>query len=587
MKKKFGIASIWLVAWLLITVFGGCTTIPGDARTMKPASLELAELMGNGINLSNTMEAYGHLNPGIDKAPRVYETLWGQPVTTKQMLLAMKKAGFDSIRIPVAWTNTMDFENGNYSIAAAYLDRVEEIVNYALDADMYVIINDHWDGSWWGMFGSAARETREKGMKLYIAMWKQIAERFSDYSNKLIFESANEELGSRLNDANVAQDSGTLSEDECYQTSNKINQTFVDTIRSSGGNNRDRFLLIAGYNTNIEKTCDDRFVMPTDKVVDKLLISVHYYDPWTYCGTDSVTRWGSTNEHKDMNDSLAAMKKFTDKGYGVIIGEYGPGPVLSDGKRKENIADYLRNFIDNCDLYGYVPMLWDIGGYFNRTKLRIDDEEIAALFVKRSHSAQSFRTTEEISATARKSLEAALERSKSYKEAAPALAGNGKAAAWIMYSSNDWAITYSVGDKYNPNSKTDGVIAKDTLITEAGTYTVSLDFTGTAKGYANSLAFSALGISNGEILFPGYIITIKEVVINGEPYTLKGIPYTTSDDKICTRVNLYNGWVGKIPPEARTASGDSSNVSPVVIDNKTLGNVKSISITFDYGLASH
>ncbi len=582
----FGIASVSLAASLLITVLGGCTTIAGDTRNKKPASIELAELMGNGINLSNTMEAYGHLNPGIKEAPRAYETLWGQPVTTKQMLLAMKKAGFDSIRIPVAWTNTMDFENGNYTITAAYLDRVEEIVDYALEADMYAVINDHWDGSWWGMFGSAARETREKGMKLYIAMWTQIAERFGNYSNRLIFESANEELGSRLNDANVAQDSGTLSEDECYETTNRINQIFVDTIRSSGGNNGERFLLIAGYNTDIEKTCDVRFVMPTDTIADRLLISVHYYNPWTYCGTDSITRWGSTKDHEAMNAALAKMTKFTNKGYGVIIGEYGPGPVLSDGTRKENLLDYNRNFLDNCDLYGYVPMLWDTGGYFNRAELRISDEGMAELYKKRSRSARSFRTPEEIGAAARQSLEAALERSRSYKESAPALAGNGKAVAWIMYSSNDWAITYSVGDQYNPNSKTDGVIARDALITGAGTYTVSLDFTGTARGYANSLAFSALGISNGEILFPGYIIEIKEVIINGEPYALKGVPYTTSDDKVCTRVNLYNGWVGKIPPEARTASGDSSNVSPVVIDNKTLGNVKSISITFDYGIAS-
>ena len=111
-------------------------------------AIEVAELMGNGINLGNTMEAYGHIEPGVGQEPTVYETLWGQPVTTKEMIAGMKESGFDSIRIPVAWTNAMNYESGDYTIGDEYLTRVSDIVNYALDADMYVIINDHWDGSW-------------------------------------------------------------------------------------------------------------------------------------------------------------------------------------------------------------------------------------------------------------------------------------------------------------------------------------------------------------------------------------------------------------------------------------------------------
>ena len=193
------------------------------------------------------------------------------------MIQSMKDAGFDTLRIPVAWTNAMDFENGDYTIGEHYLDRVEEIINYALDAGMYVIVNDHWDGGWWGKFGSATQEIRDAAMEMYISMWTQIAERYKDYPEQLIFESANEELGDRLNDKDLCPDSGTLSKNECYEMTNKINQTFVDTIRSTGGNNKDRFLLIAGYNTDIVHTCDDRFVMPTDTAKNKLLISVHYY----------------------------------------------------------------------------------------------------------------------------------------------------------------------------------------------------------------------------------------------------------------------------------------------------------------------
>lgn len=119
-----------------------------DLDLQSMTALELALQMGNGINLGNTMEAYGRPYLGTKADVSEYETFWGQPVTTLEMILAMKEAGFDSLRIPVAWTNMMDYEKGDYTINPAYLERVEEIVNYALAADMFVIINDHWDGGW-------------------------------------------------------------------------------------------------------------------------------------------------------------------------------------------------------------------------------------------------------------------------------------------------------------------------------------------------------------------------------------------------------------------------------------------------------
>jgi Endoglucanase len=549
-------------------------------------ALDVAKLMGNGINLGNTMEAYGHVSLGVDAEPSAYETLWGQPVTTKEMLIAMKKAGFDSVRIPVAWTNAINYESGDYTIKKAYMDRVEEIVNYALDADMYVVIDEHWDGSWWGMFGSAASDTRKKAMELYVSMWSQIAERFQNYSDKLIFESGNEELGSRLNDVDVSKDSGALTEDECYETTNKINQTFVDTIRGSGGNNSKRFLLIAGYNTNIKATIDSRFKMPKDSIPNRLLISVHYYDPWSYVGSEEASNWGSATEYKSQNEVLAMMKKFTDQGYGVIIGEYGVLPT-KDGHIKENTTNFIKNVLDNCDLYGYVPMLWDTSSIFVRKDLKINDESLAKLYKERNLSAQSSLSDKEITENAQKSLESGIAKGKEYDKdyVKPALNGDEKAVAWIMYNSNDNKVSYNVGDTYNPTSKTKGVVASDVKIKGAGTYTISLDFTGTTEGYANSMIFSAVGISNGELLFPGYFITIKDVKINGVPYKMTGVPFTTTDDKKSTRVNLYNAWMGAIPEEARMPGGDLSNVSATVLDNKTLGEVKTISVTFDYGPA--
>ena len=163
-------------------------------RIRSLTSLEAAALMGNGINLGNTMEAYGRKSLGITARVTAYETFWRQPVTTREMIRIMKAAGFDTLRIPVAWTNAMNFEYGDYTIGKNYLRRVGEIIGYALEEDMFVIVNDHWDGGWWGMFGSASQETRDKAMEMYISMWRQIAEEFKDYPHRLVFESANEEL---------------------------------------------------------------------------------------------------------------------------------------------------------------------------------------------------------------------------------------------------------------------------------------------------------------------------------------------------------------------------------------------------------
>ena len=274
--------TLLLLLFIVSIAVGGSAHGASEKRDLDlqaMTALELTFQMGLGINLGNTMEAYGRPHLGTGASPTDYETFWGQPITTADMIRAMKLAGFDSIRIPVAWTNTMDYEKGDYTINPAYLERVEEIVNYALAADMFVIINDHWDGGWWGMFGSADQETRQRAMDLFTAMWTQVGLHFRDYSHQLIFEVANEELGSRLNETSIALDSGYLSEDATYRVTNQLNQAFVDLIRSQGGNNAHRFLLVAGYNTDITRTIDDRFKMPTDTAQDKLLLSVHYYTP--------------------------------------------------------------------------------------------------------------------------------------------------------------------------------------------------------------------------------------------------------------------------------------------------------------------
>lgn len=114
-------------------------------------ALQFTKVMGNGINLGNTMEAAGADWLGYNAKPEQYETSWGQPVTTKEIFEAMKDAGFDSVRIPVAWTSTMDWRNGDFKINDDFMDRVKTLVDWALDAGLIVMINDHWDYQWWGL----------------------------------------------------------------------------------------------------------------------------------------------------------------------------------------------------------------------------------------------------------------------------------------------------------------------------------------------------------------------------------------------------------------------------------------------------
>lgn len=549
------------------------------------SAVEVAKRMGNGINLGNTMEAYGHKTLGVAAEVSQYETLWGQPVTTKEMIDGMKAAGFDSIRIPVAWTNMMDYENGDYTINPLLLDRVQEIVDWAIAADMYVIVNDHWDGGWWGMFGSETEATRTKAMELYKSMWTQVSERFKDYSDLLILESANEELGSRLNDRDVAEDSGKLTEEECYELTNLINQTFVDVVRQTGGKNADRFLLIAGYNTDIEKTLDDRYQMPKDTATDKLLLSVHYYAPWSYCGATAQASFKSEAAYKEMNRLLGKLSKFTDAGIPVVIGEYG-ALLTADGEYKNNTIEFTQNLLANCDLYGLVPMLWDTNAFFKKDLLKIEYEELAQLYLNQSYAKQSALSEDEIRKNAQDMVAAGLAAGRLNDENSDEviLDGSEKAIAWIMYSDGSW-VGNNVGDVYNPTSKVDGLIANDVEITEAGTYTISIDARETASGSLTGLIFSAVGISNGELLFPGYIIDLKEVKINGEPYTLLGTPFTTSDDKICTRVNLYNSWVTEAPAEARTKDGSKEGLSAALLDPLTIDKVETVEVTFEYGPA--
>lgn len=594
MKKRFlHLFSLMLAVLMLIPCVGSAEEADAvDNGVMREGltALEATRLMGNGINLGNTLEACDN-NVGIKtNTPLSYETHWGQPKTTQAIIDGMKAAGFDTIRIPVAWmTNATHLYEGDYTIDADYMDRVEEVVRYARKAGMYVIINDHWDGGWYGMFGSESAETRALAMEAYKGMWQQIAERFRDYSDYLIFESANEELGGRFDENSPLYCSDSvvtyLTDDERYALTNEINQTFVDVVRATGGNNATRFLLIAGYSTDIDKTCDDRFQMPKDTVDSKLMVSVHYYDPWSYCGASSAasaTKWGKVSDYEYMDQQLAKMTKFTEAGYGVVIGEYGALPC-SDGL-KDNTLAYHTAFLDACTKYNLTNCLWDCSGLYKRVSQTFADDDILAMYQEKRQANEEGQDYADVqAAAAAEAAAAAAEAPVTFLQDA-VVVDDQTALAWIMWNDGSWALTHSVGDTYNADAISEGLVATNAIITGEGKYTVGLDFTGTAQGYSASVAFAAIGISNGEALYPNYLVNIKEVRINGEIYRLKGRAYTTSDDGVCTRVNLYNEWVTSVPKTARLPGGNLAGATPTPINRNdaVIAEIKTIEIDFEY-----
>lgn len=594
MKKRFlHLFSLMLAVLMLIPCVGSAEEAEAvDNGVMREGltALEATRLMGNGINLGNTLEACDN-NVGIKtNTPLSYETHWGQPKTTQAMIDGMKAAGFDTIRIPVAWmTNATHLYEGDYTIDADYMDRVEEVVRYARKAGMYVIINDHWDGGWYGMFGSESAETRALAMEAYKGMWQQIAERFRDYSDYLIFESANEELGGRFDENSPLYCSDSvvtyLNDDERYALTNEINQTFVDVVRATGGNNATRFLLIAGYSTDIDKTCDDRFQMPKDTADSKLMVSVHYYDPWSYCGASSAvsaTKWGKVSDYEYLDQQLAKMTKFTEAGYGVVIGEYGALPC-SDGL-KDNTLAYHTAFLDACTKYNLTNCLWDCSGLYKRVSQTFADDDILAMYQEKRQANEEGQDYADVqAAAAAEAAAAAAEAPVTFLQDA-VVVDDQTALAWIMWNDGSWALTHSVGDTYNADAISEGLVATNAIITGEGKYTVGLDFTGTAQGYSASVAFAAIGISNGEALYPNYLVNIKEVRINGEIYRLKGRAYTTSDDGVCTRVNLYNEWVTSVPKTARLPGGNLAGATPTPINRNdaVIAEIKTIEIDFEY-----
>lgn len=296
-----------------------------------------ADVKGGTLSLTITINDYPKsTRTDVDTSTsKYYETLYGNPVTTKALISAIKEKGFNAIRVPITY---YDHILSDGSIDPDWLDRIDEIVNYILDNDMYCIINVHHDTGSNGWL-RADLDTFNEQCKIFTSIWEQVANYFKDYDYHLLFESYNE----ILNSSNV----WNYANSDSYTAANQFNQAFVDTIRASSSNNKDRYLVVSTYAASAESHVMNGFVLPKDKADDKLIVSVH-----SYVGTNSVSALFAR-----IKNSLLS------KGIPVIVGEFGMRNNTSTSNLDARV-EYVNAYVSEATKNGITCFWWDDGGIF-------------------------------------------------------------------------------------------------------------------------------------------------------------------------------------------------------------------------------
>ncbi|MES2240265.1 MAG: cellulase family glycosylhydrolase [Bacteroidota bacterium] len=344
-------------------LFPGYNTSPiaADQSGMSSNAVTLAAKIKLGWNIGNTLEATGG------------ETAWGNPKVTKALIDAVKLNGFNAIRIPCNWNSYM--ENASTAkLQSLWLDRVKEVVQYCVDNDMYVILNIHWDGGWLENNITEAKKVANNAKQK--AFWEQIATHLRGFDEHLLFASANE--------PNV-EDATQMVVLTSYH------QTFIDAVRSTGGKNTYRTLVVQGPSTDIEKTNKLMTILPVDPTPNRIMVEVHYYTPWNFCGLTKDESWGKMvyywganyhsitdternatwGEEADLEKNFKLMKaQFVDKGIPVVLGEFGAirrsdltGAALT--LHLDSRSYYLKSVVKQAKANGLIPFYWDEGSTTN------------------------------------------------------------------------------------------------------------------------------------------------------------------------------------------------------------------------------
>lgn len=349
-----------------------------------------------GWNLGNTFDAISgdRITTDLD-----YETAWCGIKTTKQMIDAIKQKGFNTVRIPVSWH--VHTTGTDHKINEQWLNRVQEVVNYCIDNKMYVILNTHHDiNKEKGYFPNSANLNSSKN---YITkIWAQVAAKFANYDEHLIFEGMNEprlvghanEWWPELTNAEVVDSINCI---------NQLNQDFVNTVRATGGKNASRYLMVPGYVASPDGATNDYFRMPNDisSNNNKIIVSVHAYVPWNFAGlamADGGTNAWNINNSKDQSEVTWFMdniyNKYTSRGIPTIIGECG----VVDKNNLKTRVEYMSYYVAQAKARGILCILWDnnnfsgtgeLFGYFDRRNCQFKFTEIIDGMVKYAFEPQT------------------------------------------------------------------------------------------------------------------------------------------------------------------------------------------------------
>ncbi|MBR1462960.1 MAG: glycoside hydrolase family 5 protein [Prevotella sp.] len=340
-----------------------------------PDAAAIAAKMYPGWNLGNTMEANNSGKNFENNIGLAGETQWQGTKTTQEVIDYVKSQGFKSVRIPCNWVCGHISNASDNTIDAAWMSRVKEVVDYCINAGLYVLLNDHYDGGWVETsFTDVSNATIEKNSAVMKAIWTQIANAFKDYDEHLLFGGLNEPNCDNQNKTNALV---------------KYEQAFIDAVRSTGGNNTTRTLVVQGPSTDIDNTNRYYTTLPTDPTANRLMVEVHFYSPWQFCGLEEDASWGSmwyfwgsanhvsggtwsarnsssSNEENFVKSQFQKMKtQFVDKGIPVIIGEYGcqwRNVANSSAQKKHDASVKLFHKTVNQQAIenGLIPFVWDI-----------------------------------------------------------------------------------------------------------------------------------------------------------------------------------------------------------------------------------
>ena len=347
-KLASAFRSIAILSLLIASVF-----LPVSSASAKSSMQMYVEAMQPGWNLGNTLDAIPD------------ETSWGNPLVTQALIQQIAAQGYKSIRIPITWTAHTGAAPG-YTIDPAWMDRVQQIVDWSLQSGMYVLINTHHDSWQWI---SAMPTDHDAVVAQYTAVWTQISTRFANYSNKLMFESINEPQFA-VDDATAM----TLLDD--------LNTRFVNIVRASGGANATRPLVLPSLHTNSAQNIIDSLSATMAHLNDpNLIATIHYYGWWPFSvNIAGDTKFNDPASIGDVNTSFDNVyNTFVAKGIPVIVGEFGVLETGNDAVERGEFLKYFEYVTQYARAKGLTHMIWDAGQDFDRTTFQWKDPELFAI----------------------------------------------------------------------------------------------------------------------------------------------------------------------------------------------------------------